>query len=46
MYRLSDCVVYSVKDFRILKIVFFVLTAILLFDELRKEFIKTHLFIK
>ena len=40
MNGLKKCVMSSIKDFRIVKLVFFVFTVILLFDELRKEFKK------
>ena len=44
MNGLKKCVMSSIKDFRIVKLVFFVFTVILLFDELRKEFMKKTFF--
>ena len=45
MNRLKKCFLSAVKNFRILKIFFFVITVLLLFDELREEFIQKLIFI-
>ena len=45
MNGLKKCVLSVVKNFRIVKIFFFVVTVLLLFDELRKELKRKYIFI-